>query len=407
MDNLPFIKTKSFESVVLKSGNPKCPYYVKFDFSPDKKTFNRKYFKNELDAQAFADEKNTELNLPKELKFENTDRIVFSQIKDLCPLNRVTLSEAYNFLALKIGEIRPVKAIAIADALPAYLKTIKKVRGLAANTLRFYEQCISTFFEANYFKNISDVSSCNLSEAFSKVASPLHVKRALKPFFDWCVEMDYATSNPIASVKPQTKLKVREIPHVLTLEQTRLMFAVLPPIWKPAFALWAFAGLRPSEIIDASRPGIPISNIDFENKRIRIDVGKMRRHPRIIVNAPANLWPWLEPLQNLPRTDAVAPESYECYINLKNKLPFDLPQDTLRHSYGTNAYFHFGESVAKDVMGHGKNTDTLFTFYKGLGTPATAKQYFSITPQSVEKWAKNQPSETVSPIVKRIRSQKN
>lgn len=388
---------------ITNSGNPRAPFEVSY-IDEDKKRKKRR-FASRLDAEAFIAELETRQKLPSELRFNTSDRIIFSQIKELCASKGVALADAYKFLALKIGEICPVKTVTIAEALPSYIRAITAARGLAANTLRFYEQCITTFFKANGFATISDVAKCNIASAFTKVKSPTHVKRALNPFFNWCVEQGYATSNPIASAKPLAKLVVRKIPTVLSLDQTKRLFAVLPRAWRPAFALWAFVGLRPSEITDASRGGIKVSNIDFENKRITVDVGKMRRHPRIIVNAPANVWQWLAPLKKLRPTDAVAPESYQCYINLMRKLPFDIPQDTLRHTFGTNSFFHFGEALTKDVMGHGKNTDTLFTYYKGLGTPAAAKQYFSITPMTVEKWAKTQPPETVPPIVKRVRKQ--
>ena len=365
---------------VVKSGIKSAPFLVKYDFSADRKTFKRKFFKSEIDAQNYADELNNEQNLPNELKFKNTDRIVFSQIKELCETNNIPLSRAYNFLVGKINEIRPVKDATFADAIIDYEKYLsaKKISG---NTIRFYKQCLKTFFNANELKNVSEAAQCNPIEAFEKVKSPVHVKRALSPFLDWCVGKQYITSNPIKGLKLNMRLTAHKIPHILSIKNTKLLFELLPEAWKPAFALLAFAGLRPSEIIDASRPGILVSNIDFKNKRITIDVGKMSRKPRIILNAPANLWSWIAPLKGKEPSDTVAPGSYQSYINLMRKLPIDMPQDILRHSFGTYSYFKYGESVTKDIMGHGTQTNTLFKYYKGLGTPKDAEAYFNIKPQ--------------------------
>lgn len=97
---------------ITNSGNPRAPFEVSY-IDEDKKR-KKKRFASRLDAEAFIAELETRQKLPSELRFNTSDRIIFSQIKELCASKGVALADAYKFLALKIGEICPVKTVTIA-----------------------------------------------------------------------------------------------------------------------------------------------------------------------------------------------------------------------------------------------------------------------------------------------------
>ncbi len=367
------------ELKVCKSGNAKVPFEVRFY---EKGVLKRKRFADKLDALKFAEEKNKEVILPEVLQLGDDDRVIFSQIKALCEKHSYSLQALYEHLLNSKSIFRNLESITWKKAMELYLLHNSSY---ARATKEFYTNQITYLFEKNKLKNVDDILDIDINLALSRVSNQSHCMRVNKKFFKWCISVGYLNVNPFDGVEIAQELGVKQLPAVLSVARTKELLEAVPAKWKPAFALWVFVGLRPSEIIDKYRPALAVGDIDFENKRITIrgEASKMRRKPRIIVNAPNVIWKWLEPLKALPKDAQVAPASYMSYRRLKKALGADLNEkDILRHSFGTYSFFEFGESITKDIMGHGQTTTTLFKHYKGLATASDAKKYFKIAPKS-------------------------
>ncbi len=98
------------------------------------------------------------------------------------------------------------------------------------------------------------------------------------------------------------------------------------------------------------------------------------------MNLPSNIWKWLEPLKTRKPNENVAPASYEVYRRVKDNSDVELPDDVLRHSFASNAYYFLGIEHTIDILGHIGGYKVLENNYKGLSDAKTAKEYFKIVP---------------------------
>lgn len=231
--------------------------------------------------------------------------------------------------------------------------------------------------------NINDVGLLNpdiANKYLSSVKYPLHAKRALLPFFKFCKAKGWVSCNPFDEAQTPRILREKSHPSIITPDECRKLLNAVPDDWQPAFALMAFAGLRPGEVVSPERePVIKIENIDFKNKRITIpaEVAKTRI-TRVLTDLPANIWTWLAPLQNLPKDDNVAPASYEVYRRVKRDSGISIPKDALRHSFASYGYHFLGAEKTVEMLGHIGGFGGFAKHYKGLATPDDAKLYFAI-----------------------------
>lgn len=357
-----------------KDGIQQYAYYEK-----DKKT----------EALAFVEKCNKEAGLPEELLFSVSERMVLSQIKGMCDKAGLPLEQARDYVKEKIRQISTAKQMGIGDAWELFEKNLNK-RSASAETIDFYRRYVLSFQNHLKIKSMLDFMKLDYNIELPLTASPAHYKRALSAFLEYCKSQNIIKNNPLKDIKLPKNLKEKKIPEVLSVADTYRLLAEIPEIWKPAFAVLMFAGIRGGELITKRRPGIKISAIDFDAKKITIDssASKMRRKPRIILNPPPNIWPWLEPLKEKDGREPVAAGNYEAFRSAKRKTNVNLSQGVTRHSFGSYGYHAISPARTIEIMGHtkGKDIDTFFEYYKGLATPGDAKRYFKITPRAVEIW---------------------
>lgn len=392
-----------------KPGRAK-PHEIRF-YDPDGK-IHSKFFENKLSvkdesgqivklgAMDFMDECNSSIRLPEEMQFTITDRMLFSQIKAACEAAGTPIDKAAEIVKLNIENFSQAKGMTFDKAKTAFLADCER-RRTRKDTRLFYTRFINDF--AKYFKH-PDIIAVTRTAAEAYLAShksPDHAKRALRAFFNYCVSQKWIPISPFYKIKSPKIIKPKKIPPVLSVDNTSLLFSKLEDKWKPLFALMAFAGVRPGELIspnekpsksEKSAPrknGLEIKHIDFKAKRIVIpDTVAKTQDARIILTPPENIWKWLQPLKTRPKEDIyVAPGSYEAYRKQKALSGIDFTNTSLlRHSFGSYAYHFLGVERTIEITGH--EYKTFKKHYKGLATPKDSKLYFSITPDSVSAWAK-------------------
>lgn len=343
-----------------------------------------KFFASQGDALIFQAKLNeTEKDdLPDNFAISVDDRIVIAQIKSECKRLNATLSDALACVKESLATYLNVSVASGCDwdsAANLYLTECAK-RGARLSTLRSYKLQIFRAKNILNAKNVKDVTLNFAKKYFASIKSPEHAKRALRPFFKFCQEKGWVSSNPFEIAKIPRVLREREHPHIITPDDCRKLLNAVPVDWKPAFALMAFAGLRPGEVVSPERePVIKIANIDLKGKRITVpaDVAKTRM-TRVLTALPANIWTWLASLQKLPKDDNVAPASYDVYRRVKRESGVPIPKDALRHSFASYGYHFLGAERTVEIMGHVGGFGVFAKHYKGLATPEEAQEYFSI-----------------------------
>ena len=345
-----------------------------------------KFFKEQGEALIFQAKLNeTEKDdLPDNLVATIDDRIILSQIKSECKRLNATLSDALACVKVNLPDylnINSVKGCNWDYAVKLYLDHCAK-RGARPSTLRGYNFQI---FKAKKNLNANDVKDITVNAAkeyLSCIKSPDHAKRALRTFFAFCKDNCWVSLNPFDHAKTPRILREREHPHIITPDACRKLLNAVPDAWQPAFALMAFAGLRPGEVVSPERePVIKVANVDFKNKRITVpaEVAKTRI-TRVLTALPDNIWAWLAPLQKLPKDDNVAPASYDVYRRVKHNSGVSIPKDALRHSFASYGYHFLGAEKTVEMLGHIGGFGVFAKHYKGLASPDDSNQYFSINP---------------------------
>ena len=360
-----------------KSGNPKCPFEVRW--LADGKRI-RKRFKTRADAEMFAVEMRTEEILPDSYRFAPDERTVFASIKTLCARGEITLSDAVEIIRASIAA-KQVAWYTWTDAQADFLADCER-RGARSQTVRFYRTQLRMFAERERVENVAEITPERAEIYLAGISSPEHAKRALRAFFNFCRAKKWIAANPFELAKTPRKLSEVSAPEILSVGDTRRLLDNIPIEWTPSVALMAFAGVRPFEIISLDgSPVLRVADIDFSARKITVrpEVSKVRRR-RILTDLPANLWAWIEPLRDLPQSDNVVPASVQVWRRVKRECGVALCKDVLRHSFASYAYHFIGAERAVEILGHIGGFGVFAKHYKGLATATEAAQYFSILP---------------------------
>lgn len=343
-----------------------------------------KFFTSQGDALIFQAKFNEAKkdSLPDNLDASVDDRIILAQIKSECKRLNADLNDALACVKEHLAGFLNTTKIVGHDwdsAANLYLTECAK-RGARPSTLRGYKFQI---FKVKQDLNIDNVGLLNTDVAnkyLSSVKYPLHAKRALRPFFNFCKVKGWVNCNPFDGAQTPRILREKTHPSIITPDECRKLLNAVPVDWQPAFALMAFAGLRPGEVVSPERePVIKVANVDLKNKRITVpaEVAKTRMI-RVLTALPDNIWDWLAPLQKLPKDNNVAPASYEVCRRVKRDSGVPIPKDALRHSFASYGYHFFGAEKTVEMLGHIGGFGVFAKHYKGLATPGDAKLYFAI-----------------------------
>ncbi len=230
--------------------------------------------------------------------------------------------------------------------------------------------------------DVKDITQKTAKEYLDQIKSPEHAKRALRPFFNFCIGKGWVTSNPFVSIKTPRILREKVHPSIITPDECRKLLKAIPTEWQPAFALMAFVGLRPGEVVSSEHePVIKIGDIDFNAKKITVPATVSKtRMTRVIIEPPDNIWKWIEPLKSHNKSEDIAPASYDVYRRVKRNSGVNISKDALRHSFASYGYHFLGAEKTVEILGHVGGFGVFAKHYKGLASPEDSKKYFKISP---------------------------
>lgn len=338
-------------------------------------------FKNKIDAENFVFHKNSTSIVEDAFCFSNEDRIKLAKIRDLCNIKKIDLDVAIelvkNYSVMEDEEIETLFQKFLKECERRNLR-IKTISGYSFQLRKFNKFALS-----KGIKKLSQITEQNISEYLQGINSPLHAKRALSALGSYCKDNKYWSNNLFQDAKISKIISEKEPPHILGVNDAKTLFKVLPDTWKPLFALMAFAGIRPEELVPSQKKDcLQIKNIDFENKKIAIPASVAKtREPRILENLPENLWEWLNPLKGAKSIC----KGYEAYKLIRRKLPVKLKKDVFRHSFASYGYYFLGVEHSVKILGH--DYKTFKKFYEGIANKENAQEYFNIRPLPAENKA--------------------
>lgn len=355
-------------------------------------------FATRSEAEEFELTHKKEKMLPADLHISAPERVDMLRIKNLCLKFGFSLHDALPLFKdfLKNYTKTPLSFKEAQERFLAFLES-KKVR---PRTYDFYNGHLGRFLkfcELNDFHNVATFSTENARMYINYVKSKPQAKRALHAYWAYLCDSGYASSNVFHGVKINKVLKDKRPITVMSVKETIENLAAIRPELKPLYALMTFAGIRPEELIadkskkNAKEDCLKFSDIDFNRKKItvRASVSKTREE-RIITGLP-NIWPFLEPIKEWGaiypakiKTRRKADEPimtaniYQQWRKEKELLPHSIPQDALRHTFASYAYYALGVEKAVEILGH--DYKVYRRFYKGRADPEDSRAYFEITP---------------------------
>ena len=209
-------------------------------------------------------------------------------------------------------------------------------------------------------------------------------------FFNWAVERDFVTKNPIKTTKSKPKART---PHVYNLVETRRILQAAHRTDQELgllayYTIALFAGCRPSEIGRLQWSDI---HTDDEEPRISLpasSTGKNKTPRKIPLDDNALQW-----LALCDRNKSIKPNGFqkrrikllteaEVYSENGSKVEKTKHQDATRHTFGTYLYAKT-EDIETVTFRMGNSSKVFLDHYRGAApTKREAAEYFGIQPQT-------------------------
>jgi hypothetical protein len=204
----------------------------------------------------------------------------------------------------------------------------------------------------------------------------------LSAIFSFAVRRGYLTKNPCKDVEKVT-VDEKTIGFLTVRQSARCI------LWTrrecPRFLAWValtlFGGLRPEAEADL----LPWSAIDLKNKRIMVEISKVRGYrPRIM---DLNLCPpaveWLRVAKEIGAPMQIRYKTRRFYlVKLRKYLGFkSWPQDILRHTAASNL-LAFHQDAAKVSRYLGNSAGTLLKDYAALIYKEDAEKFMRLLPKA-------------------------
>lgn len=173
-------------------------------------------------------------------------------------------------------------------ALRKFYDDSQYMRNVTPATLKRYNSLLKFFKNFEKINTVEDITDDKVREFFVvgrsvrnwKPRTFITVYMTLRSFFNWCVKNHYLVTNPIADIQlpkieytlpvkltKQDALKLLEIVYNYPYEYTFLRFRN-----HAIFAVFIFAGLRKSELLN-----LRYTDVDIENLSIFVRQGKGRK----------------------------------------------------------------------------------------------------------------------------------
>ena len=294
-----------------------------------------------------------------------------------------TIEEAIN-LALGIyrKEFEAKQSPFIAELLTLWVddKETNKLNPLRATSLRAIRGGAERFKESFQGLRMSDMSKERV-ETFlvSRGQSNIYRKNLrnyLGQFFNWAIKKGYWKDNPCKNIEITIE---RGSPKFLSVEESRkVMGLAVKHNMVAYYSLCLFAGVRPDEALRMTW-----DNIKLETKEIVIsrDISKVKKDRLFKMNH--TLYSWLKTL------DQTKPLHFLSWDRARRTVKKEFgkwTQDILRHTFATYTYA-IDPTHNLNELSHimGNSTSIIETFYKGVISETTCKDFFGILPDSFKE----------------------
>jgi integrase/recombinase XerD len=340
--------------------------------------WTRKYFETRGASETYAEIKNTELlNLGRqgaELPIELRLMALESQ-RRLTDFGK-TIREAVDFYIAHLLQAK--QTITVREVADEAINA-KLTNGIKESTLKVYRHRVKQFCADFGGSDINALSSEKIEKwlikSFSHPVTRNNNRRVLVNLFNFAKSKKYLGGNPVVEIA-LAKETTKEV-GILRPEQVAELLAHSRPEILPYFAIGAFAGIRPEELLK-----LEWSDIKRQQGiiRVRATVSKVGKARNVMIEN--NLREWLNPYGHAQ--GKICPSSWRRLFRETriNAGITDWPSDCLRHSFATywlekykdapRLALEMGNSVAV-IMDH---------YHKVLDNPVDAARYWSLMPRA-------------------------
>jgi len=338
----------------------------------------RLFFRSKVEAETKAlqfriarkNEGSAAFSIPEDLRIE-----ALKCAERLRPFGK-TLTDAVDYYLPYLQRVNTPKP------LPELIQEVaseKRADGLEKPTIVDFEYRCRQFVQAFPERDVANISSDELEhwlrDRFTNPTSRNNARRAVVNLFNYAVRKKYIPSNPAAAIK-KAKTTGGEI-GILTPEQIATLLSYADSTILPYFALAAFAGIRPEELLKMNW-----SDIRWKQGiiRIRAEISKVAASRNIRIEP--NLMEWLHPYQ-LASGKICLPSWRRIFRETRIKAGLsEWPADCLRHSFGTY-WLETHRNAPALALEMGNSVEVILRHYhKVLDEPSDAARYWEIKPSA-------------------------
>ena len=266
----------------------------------------------------------------------------------------------------------------VVDELIAF----KRTAGLSkryVETLRCYLNRFASAFGTNIDLVISRMIDDWLTS--QKQLGPRgrnNIRQAIVTLFHFARSRHYLPKGQPTEADDVPKVKDRAgAVGILTPSQLALLMKKAPAAdVRLYFALGAFTGMRPSEILQLSW-----AEVNFVRGHITVSPEKAKTATRRLVPIQPNLMRWLAPYRGRSGSPFKSRRQVARAIRFaKATLKIEWPSNALRHSYATYRLAAIADT-ARVALEMGNSPQKLMTNYRELADEHDAAAWFGITPK--------------------------
>lgn len=206
-------------------------------------------------------------------------------------------------------------------------------------------------------------------------------------FFAWCERRNYCALNPAAALE-----RVKVDKHPVQIYKPETVAAVLRHAEKnnrrlvPLLAIAAFAGVRSAGLVRLGQDGQPV--VDLARGLIWVCGGADKLRHGYLIKMQPNLKKWLKAYPFAP-----LPVSINYWPRLVGDLFKAAEQEVVpngfRHSFGSYLLAKTNDAAFVGAQMGQWSMQSLLAHYRRAATPSEARKYFSICPQSVQRFEKH------------------
>ena len=342
----------------------------------EKGKWARKYFETKGEAETYAQIKNTELrNLGQQgadLPFEL--RLMAMECQQRLDEFGKSIRDAVDFYIPHL--LKTKRAISV-NQVAGEVFIAKKVNGVKETTLKVYRHRVKQFCVEFGSAEVSGVAAEDiqkwLSKSFPHPVTRNNNRRVLVNLFNFAKSKRYVEINPATELT--TSKQIGKEVGILKPEQVSELLAKAAPSILPYFAIGAFAGIRPEELLK-----LEWSDIRWRQEiiRVRAEVSKVGKTRNVTIEP--NLREWLH--SHLHATGKICPTNWRRLFRETriNAAITDWPSDCLRHSFATY-WIEKYKDAPRLALEMGNSVSVIMNHYhRVLDNPADAARYWNIVP---------------------------